>query len=205
MFNLMQVQPQDSGVAHAPFTERRRDPRVRSVFRVGLVSSATDQGLCRIINISDHGAMLRSNVRPNLGDRLTVKLSDDIAVSGEVVWTSDTDCGVAFEDSVDCLDVLHRSYEASRAGGYRPHRLNIEQSARAYVDGSTIPVTVRNVSQRGMKISHSGSFTPGMRVKVRTQSGQERRGIVRWAEDGEAGLWLLDQYAPEELSSATLL
>jgi hypothetical protein len=205
MFNQIQLQVPHPGAARPRIGERRQCSRVKCVYRVGMIRTARAVGLCRITNISDGGAMLRSNMGLKRGDRLTLSLSEAIALPAKVAWSAAGACGISFDEEIDCLDVLHRSYQTMQARSYRPHRLEVEQDALASAAGSTVPVTIHNVSQRGMKLSPSARFEPGMGIKVRTQSGRERRGIVRWTKEGDAGVWLLDPYAPEELSSTALL
>ena len=64
---------------------------------------------------------------------------------------------------------------------------------------------LHDVSQRGMKIGHDGSFFPGMAVKVMMGPGIERRGIVRWSHDNLAGLILTEPFQIYELGSASAL
>jgi hypothetical protein len=170
--------------------------------RVARAVADNDCGLARIKNISDDGAQLRLKLPVMLGDALTLDLAEDLSLTGRVVWTSDSDCGLKFDQSVDCARLLTNLAEGTRAGTTRPLRLSVTKSAISCGENGIRLIGVTDVSQRGMKVRHDGSFTPGLSVKITLPSGIERCGVVRWTKDNYAGVMLLDPFSPEELGSA---
>ncbi len=185
--------------------DRRCGPRVRTVYRITSVSVRNDQGLARIRNISDGGMQLDMTLPVLLGDRVKVLLSATHILKGRVVWTNGNECGLRFDEPIDSIAMLHDSGEAIRAPSARAPRLPVKTIAVAESEGSTRAVKVCDISQRGMKITDDGSFTPGIPVRVTLASGVQRRGIVRWSKDGFAGVLLTETFSPSELGRSSKL
>ena len=182
--------------------ERRSARRQRAVYRIAHVETRCDNGLARVVDISDDGVGLKLHMPVMLGDNVTVHLTEHLTVAGRVVWTAGADCGLQLDNPIDS-DALLREFGARpRAQAQRPPRIAIDQPAVARSEAGVRKVQVRDVSQHGMKVLHDGSFTEGLRVKVTLSSGTERRGVVRWSSDGIAGLILLEPFTTAELGSA---
>lgn len=182
-------------------TDQRRDQRFRTVYRVARVLGPGDQGLARVHNISDRGMMLSLSLPLALGERVRVDLSDRCSLTGEVAWHHARRCGVELYQRIDSAGLLKRLYQERRETTTRPLRLN---HCKALVVSSPLGlqvVTLRDVSQAGMKVVHDGRFTPGLPVKVRLTPQIERRGVVRWSEDGLAGISLTELLSVEDLGS----
>lgn len=185
--------------------ERRRAARFLTVLRVALVTRERDMGLWRVCNISDRGMMLATRVRLVPGERLTIGLSDSIAFAGRVIWWDGDRCGVAFDEPIDCAATLHALVEEQRQPHYRPPRLTVATRAIAWCDKGLHTVHIYNLSHHGVAFTHDGCFRPGMRTKLHFETGEDYRGVVRWSEDGRAGLFLTDPIPPAKLESARRL
>ena len=61
---------------------------------------------------------------------------------------------------------------------------------------------LRNLSRMGVGLRHARRIRRGGTVKLVFGNGVERRGAVRWANDEQAGLLLLEPLAPHELACA---
>lgn len=182
-------------------SERRLSPRQRTVYRVAHVETREDSGLARIYNISDEGLGLQVHFPVMLGDTITVRLTEDIAIEGQVVWTSGADCGLQLSDPVDSEALLRAMAAQAGSTARRPLRLPVNKPAIARSERGIRKIEIQDVSQNGMKVVHDGSFTEGLRVKVSLASGLERRGVVRWSRGGIAGLILLEPFSASELGS----
>lgn len=184
-----------------PQADRRLNSRQRTIYRVAHVETAEDHGLARIYNISDDGLGLQLHMPVMLGDAVTVRLTDDLAIAGHVVWTNGADCGLQLRDRIDSEALLRKMAVEARSTNQRALRIPVNKPAVARSENGTRRIDIRDVSRQGMKVQHDGSFHPGLNVKVSLASGLERRGIVRWSRDGIAGLMLLDPFSTSELGS----
>ena len=182
--------------------ERRESRRFHTVLRVAQVIREHDVGLWRVRNISDRGVMLTTGVQVIPGERLTINLSDAIGVEGRAVWWDGERCGVAFDRPIDCAAVLGALVMERKQPRYRPPRLDVATRAIAYCDKGLHSVRVYNLSHHGAAFSHDGCFRSGMAAKLHFETGEDYRGIVRWSEEGRAGLYLTDPIPCAMLESA---
>ncbi len=179
--------------------DRRTADRVRTVYRLARVQSQGSEGLARIRNVSDDGMKIDLGLPVELDQWVRVWISETVSVHGQVVWKDEKGCGLQFAEPVDSITLLRDTAEQIRLGETRPPRISTELRAVVSSQQGISPTSVHDVSQRGMKLVHDGRFTPGLPVKVRLESGIERRGVIRWVRDEVAGLMLTEVLSVEEL------
>lgn len=197
--------PQKTPLKLGPDYERRENTRFHTVLRVALVTREHDVGLWRVRNISDRGIMLATRVQLVPGERLTISLSEAIAVEGKVVWWDGDRCGVAFDEPIDCAEMLHALVEERKTPSYRPPRLTVATRAIAYCEKGLHTVRIYNLSHHGAAFMHDGCFRAGMPTKLHFETGEDYRGFIRWSEEGRAGLFLTDPIPSAKLESARRL
>ena len=189
----------------APRSESRcNDGRITTVYRHVKIEHDGDEGLARCRNISAGGMRLNASIPLNLNDHVIVTFCRT-ELTGQVVWLSGNDCGIAFDQPVDCEQLLHNAALDTIRGASRPHRLRASLPAKVAYEGKTCPTMVADISVRGMKIAHEGDFQPGLHVRVILNNGCEKEGVVRWSKDNIAGVILLDPFAVEDLGSVQRL
>ena len=182
--------------------ERRESTRFHTVLRVAQVTREHDVGLWRVRNISDRGIMLSTHVQVIPGERLSVNLSDTVSVDGRAVWWDGERCGVAFDREIDSAALLENLVVEQKTARYRPPRLSVATRAIAYCDKGLHTVRVYNMSQHGAGFIHDGCFQAGMTAKLHFETGEDYRGVVRWSNEGRAGLFLTEPIPCAKLESA---
>jgi hypothetical protein len=182
--------------------ERRAAPRFRTIYRVAQVTRAHDVGLWRMRNISDEGMMLLTSVPVRVGEKLTLKLSDQVTLAATALWWDGERCGVAFDEVIDCAALLESLSDEHKSPQHRPMRLPVNTRALAYSDRGLHTVHLFDISQHGAGVTHDGCFHPGMTTKLHFETGDEYRGVVRWNHDGKAGIFLVEPIPSEKLESA---
>lgn len=185
--------------------ERREENRFLTVMRVATVAREHDIGLWRVRNISDGGMMLMTQVKVVPGEPLTVALSDTISVEGRALWWDGERCGVEFTRRLDCAALLEALVAEQKSPSYRPPRLPVATRAIAYCDKGLHTVRIFNLSQHGAGFTHDGCFRTGMAAKLHFGTGEEHRGVVRWSQDGRAGMFLIEPISCARLESAARL
>jgi hypothetical protein len=184
--------------------ERRAEYRIRTVYRVAKVATGCDLGLWRVRNISNRGMMLLTSVRVAAGEHLSIALSDGVAIEGKIVWCEDGCCGIAFDQPIDSAALLRSLVEERQAPDHRAPRLPVSTRALAYDETGIHSVKICDLSQNGIGFTHHGDFRPGTKVKLLLENGLKRCGIIRWSDEGHAGLALLEPFTCEELNSTSL-
>lgn len=185
--------------------ERRSSPRIRSVFFVVRVTRDADAGLFLVRNISDVGMSLVAHVELQVGERLSIALSDDVSITGSVAWCEGQFCGVEFDEPVDCESFLKSFSKAKRDHQRAAMRLPVMKRATSYSMAGIHSVQVTNVSPRGVGLAHDGALRSGMFISLVLESGATRRGAVCWSKNGQAGVLLSEPFTLEELESASAL
>ena len=187
-----------------PLVGRRQSCRTKTVYRLVKVVHDGAEGLARCRNLSDGGMKLNVSIPLDLNDQVTVTLSTT-ELSGRVIWVNGKDCGIAFDEPVDCARLLESATQESAATSARPPRLNTNLPATINVFGETSKAIVSDISVRGMKIANDGNFQPGLKVRVILDNGYERDAVVRWSRDNIAGVMLLEPFNVDDLGSVQRL
>jgi hypothetical protein len=190
-------------VRQAPsLIERREAHRIHTVCRLAKVAGLDDEGLCRVCNISDRGMMFKSRSRAKPGERLSISLSNNVTLGAVTVWSDAEHVGVRFTEPVDSTALLCALATEQRSPDYRSLRLAVDGRALAFDEGGVHPVKIRNISRHGVGLEHSNRLRRGTAIKLVFESGVERRGVVRWADQEQAGLFLIEPFSAEEMASA---
>ena len=184
------------------FVERREVYRIHTVCRFARVACRGDEGLWRVCNMSDRGMMFRSHCRAGPGEPLSIALSDNLTLAAVVVWSDADHIGARFVEPVDSAALLCGLATAQRSPQYRALRLAVDGRALAFDEGGVHAVRIRNISRHGVGLDHPNRLRRGTKVKLVFEDGTERRGVVRWADQAQAGLFLLEPFAPDEMASA---
>lgn len=143
--------------------ERRSGRRLKVASRPVHIDhgSATASAICE--NISDRGMRLRLPASFDLNDACVIIFTADAWISGRVIWINGEECGISFDQPIDCALFV---FDAAGHSG------NLVAAAG----------TARSGQQ----------FRPGLHVKIALSSGQERRGVLQWTTDEVASLVMLD-------------
>lgn len=190
---------------HEISPDRRSAQRTLTIYRLVQIDSGGDRGFARCRNISDSGVRLDLSMPLEIGAAVEIAFSPSNVLPGRVVWKVDHSCGIAFDAKVDSAHVLTRSAAELHGDRARPFRLSANLPARVSSDGRTRATTVLDISQRGVKLTHDGSFHRGMSIRVVLASGAEREGVVQWVEDHTAGVYFIEPFSVDELGSIKAL
>ena len=124
-----------------------------------------------------------------------------MAIEGEVVWASDGQIGVQFDEPIEVSTVLSALVRSAPGGRVnRAPRLPIDCDGELVIADRTLAIDVQDISQRGIKVRASYVRT-GDEVTVRLAGLEPRKAVVRWTRPGTAGLVFLRPLALEVLAS----
>ena len=189
----MEIQPVEttlyslSDVPPAPVGDgdRRDGQRHMTLYRVGSIVVEDRRELCLIKNISAGGMMIRLYCSISEDTPVTVELKSGQPISGRISWTRDQNAGIAFDESIDVIDILSTSMD-----GPRPRMPRIETSCHATIrDGANVlRVRACDISQGGLKIRCDTVVTPGADVIVTLPGLDPQPGIACWNDDGFTGI-----------------
>lgn len=180
--------------------DRRHTPRFCTVCFDVKVVRGENAGLFRARNISDSGIKLDTHWRMTLGEQVLIKLSEQLAINGNVSWSEPGHCGIEFVRPIDCAALLRAGAELKR-DDRRHGALRLETMTRAtcYGENGIRPVRITDVSHHGMGLAHDGTLAQGMVLRLIAENGVARSGAVRWASAGRAGVRLIEPLSSKEL------
>lgn len=169
--------------------ERRGAPRMTTLLRIGKLTTAEDQRLCMIRNISSAGAMLKLYQPIEVGARVAVEVTPDCPVEAVVIWTQDDLAGIAFDAPIDVVAALRGS---KPDGPYRrvarTPRVRIRRPARLCTDDIECPVVLCDVSLNGAKVETDAVLATDSDVALFVEGLPALPGRVRWCRNSHAGV-----------------
>ena len=165
--------------------DRRGGQRHMTLYRVGSILVEDRRELCLIKNISAGGMMIRLYCSIGDGTPVTVELKSGQPIGGRISWTRDQNAGIAFDQSIDVIDILSTTMD-----GPRPRMPRIETNCHATMreGANVVRVQACDISQGGLKIRTDTIFQQGAEVIVTLPGLDPQRGIACWSDNGFAGV-----------------
>jgi hypothetical protein len=177
-----------SDKAPDPPSDRRRDPRHLTILRVGALIGPEGRELCLIRNISGGGLMAHVYSRHTPGERVSIELRSGEPIEGTVVWIDGFNVGVGFEQPIDVTEML--SSQSALDAGWRPRlpRVEVDRLATVRCGARVYGANTRDISQGGVKIETDEPLSVGSDVVLTMEKFRPLHGVVRWCDDGLAGI-----------------
>lgn len=168
--------------------ERRREARYTLILRVGVLEQDGRSSLCLVRNISPAGVQVKIYAQPVPNARVSIRVADEPAVHGRLVWIKDETAGINFDEELDPAALLRVQQKL------RPHRrraiprVAVEASATLRTGGRTRRAAVCDISSVGARVRTHSPLTPGDRAMVTLDNMPTISAYVRWSDGGESGL-----------------
>lgn len=182
--------------------ERRAYPRVRAIGRVAFIRSRGDNGLCRIVNISNGGAMIDTALALVTGERIELTISHSHRFVARVAWRGDRKSGLAFQGTTDCMALLRRLVDDQRAGRTYEPRLALSDRVVATTAAGTFFAELESISQTEMVLRHSAAVRPGDSIQISLADGLRSNGVAVSSESGCSLVRLASTVPLDRLGSA---
>jgi hypothetical protein len=168
--------------------ERRAAERHLKILRVGTLIVDGRRELCLIRNISAGGLMAHVYSKLSEGARVTVELKTHQPVTGEVIWTSESNVGIQFDEAMDVAELL--ANPAVLDNGWRPRtpRVEIDRMATLRAGARTWWVHARDISQSGVKVETDHPPEADTEVVLTLEGFRPIAGVVRWQRQDSCGV-----------------
>ena len=174
--------------APPPPRERRRQARHLTILKVGTLIVDGGRELCLIRNISAGGLMAHvySSLTPEKA--IHVELKTNQAVAGRVSWVDGSNIGITFDAPIDVEEMLATQSVLENGWRTRLPRVEVDRLATLRVGARTHWVGTRDISQGGIKIESDQPLEAGAHVVLSLEKFRPVHGVVRWCQDGLAGI-----------------
>lgn len=156
--------------------------------RAGRLVSGSAGRLCFLRKISESGAILHFDGPAASGETLEIELMDGIVLAGEVAWREGCEIGLRFHAPVDVMDLIARDLIAQPGERRRLPRIELACTARVQLGEEVLIVTVRDISQGGLKVEMDAAPPAGTRIQVLLDGLGPVQGEVRWSQGGVTGI-----------------
>lgn len=178
-----------SSKAPQPPAERRKDSRFLRILRVGSLIARGKQELCLIRNISAGGLMAQVYSPLDDGERVAVELKTNTQLAGTVIWVQDDgNVGIEFDQPMDVEEMLSTPAQLDNGWVPRMPRVEVDWLATVRVGAKVCWVTVRDISQGGVKFESDQTLQAGQQVVLTIDKFRAVPGVVRWYADGVGGI-----------------
>jgi hypothetical protein len=174
--------------AAPPPPDRRRQQRHLTILRIGALIVEGTRELCLVRNISAGGVMAHVYRHLEIGTRVAVEIKNDDPLPGRVVWESDSNVGIAFDQKIDVPDLLATSKLLGDGRRARRPRVQINRLAKVRCGAEVYFLDALDISQGGVKVAVEQDLPIDADVVVTLDGFRPLPGIVRWVANGHCGI-----------------
>jgi hypothetical protein len=148
---------------------------------------------CVIRKISALGVTVGSDLAPALGDRVAVEIATGQRPGGKVAWTSRSELGVRFDESIDVIALLNRQLVSQTRDRRTMPRLEVRCTAHIKCGEHFRPAMLRNISSRGLQLEGDELPAVGTYLSVFIEGLNMPPGEVVWRRDNLAGIEIFEE------------
>jgi hypothetical protein len=168
--------------------ERRKEPRYTLILRIAVLEQQGRTSLCLVKNVSSAGVQMKFYARPVLDGHCSVRVADEPAVKGRIMWVRDDVAGVSFDDELDTTTLLRVRQKLRPNRRRTTPRVSVDASAVVRAGGRTWRADVCDISSLGARVRTRSALKEGDRAVIALADMPPLNAYVRWSDGGEAGL-----------------
>ncbi|MDR6853475.1 hypothetical protein J2Y54_002995 [Sphingomonas sp. BE123] len=185
-----------------PEQDRRSggDTRLVTTLLVGRLASARGDVVCRVRNISEHGARVECALPLERGDKVQLELRGADLLDAQIAWAQGGACGLHFLSPVPA-ELILKPTPKEEGWHNRLPRLAAECAVLVTYDGRRLAATLRDINQRGMRIEGIQRTLPMGTLSVHIPNLGTVNATIRWQREDVAGLQFLTALRFETLSA----
>jgi hypothetical protein len=178
---------------------RGEDAGEDAALRPGALCSGSVRSACWIRKLGAGGAVVACDEAIKVGERLELELLNGQHLAGRVAWHEGGEIGLSFDTQIDVFALIAQDIVSQPGERRRMPRVEIACPALLDVDGRTEFVSIRDVSQGGVKIDMPFPLRPEQKVTVTLDGLRPVAGVVRWSAERRAGIAFLPELSWQEL------
>lgn len=168
--------------------KRRSQKRHSMILRVGVIEQAERTAFCLVRSISQTGVQVRLYTSEFNAGPAVIRIADEEAIAGEIVWKQGSYAGISFEGGID-LDTLLRFQQKLTATRRRSlPRINVAARAVLRTGGRNFPAFLCDISSFGLKVRTFRALRDERAALVTLPDLPSLRAYVRWTDGLESGL-----------------
>lgn len=196
LFSTEGVEEVAAAPASAPaVADQRASPRSRVLLKASayLVEGCAD---ATVRNVSREGIMVETTATLDPSQLVAFSLDERCFYFATVRWCRGGRVGLQLEDALAIFGLVDEK-EAGHADHHRMRdkRHAVEIPGRIMLVALPVPVTVRDISQTGMRLEGDLAVETDSRVMIKLRDRPLLFGTVRWTTGPKAGLEISERMA----------
>jgi hypothetical protein len=168
--------------------ERRDEVRHTLILRVGVLEQGGKASLCIVKNISSMGVQFKFYAPPIVGATASIRVADETAVEGHVVWAKGDIAGMNFFEELDARALLRVRQKLKSIRRRIMPRIDVDASATLRSGGRVCRARVCDISSLGARVRTKSPLKAGDRAVLAFADLPSLNAFVRWSDGGESGL-----------------
>ena len=168
--------------------QRRQEPRLLTLLRVGSIIIDGRRELCLIRNISAMGLMLHVYSVLHEGQRVEVEMKTGQQIAGRVKWIAESNVGLEFDEAIDVMAMLASQLVSLNDLKPRMPRVEVRCPATLRMGSHSYRVVTRDISQGGAKIALAAVLPPDAEIVLSMEGFHSLHGVLRWCDGEVAGM-----------------
>lgn len=162
-------------------------PRLVTTLLLGRIVSASGDTLCRVRNLSSHGARIECALPLMRGEAVELELRCRPSLSARVAWSRDGVAGLHFDAGI-ATDTLMHAGPLPAGRHLRLPRLAADCPVLVAQGADRLAGTLTDIGQRGCRVVSERPLRDGWLVTVRLPGLGAREANMRWHDDAATGL-----------------
>ncbi|HEV2594499.1 MAG TPA: PilZ domain-containing protein [Sphingomicrobium sp.] len=173
---------------NASFREKRADHRHILILRVGVLEHEGGSSLCLLKNISAAGIQIRVYSKLLVGGEISIRVADEEAIRGQVIWTEKDMAGIQFLEDLDGTTLLRVQQKLMPNRRRVMPRLAVQGSTTVRCRGLTWRAQVHDISNFGARVRSPYTLSEGDRAIIEFSNLPSINAYVRWTDGVDCGL-----------------
>ncbi|NIJ18751.1 hypothetical protein FHS95_000420 [Sphingomonas naasensis] len=178
----------------------RQRPDAQAAFDAAFLVTDCERFPCSLQRLSSAGATIEIEAQLSEAEPMRLEMASGQAIPGRIDWCADGEAGFVFEAPIDIISTLARTLANLPAERRSMPRVEIHQLVAIRSGSKVEHARTRNISQGGVGIDTRLDLAVGDPVQLTFDALRPLDGVVRWVQDGHAGIAF-----DEELGWQTLM
>jgi hypothetical protein len=166
----------------------QHQPDAQAAFDAAFLVSDCERFPCSLQRLSSAGATLQIQAQLSQDESMRLEMASGQVVGGKIDWCADGEAGFVFDEPIDIISTLARTLANLPAERRSMPRVEINQLVSIRDAGKVEHARTRNISQGGVGIDTRLELAVGDPVQLTFDALRHLDGVVRWMQDGQAGI-----------------
>lgn len=171
------------------------------VLRAGWLIVDGSRRSCLIRAITGGGAVVHGDMALRPGQIISFQLGGAAPLGASVAWVEDNEAGIEFESPADVVAMIAADLAGQPDERRSMPRVGVHCFGRVQTAKGSCPITVRDVSQGGIRADVEGGSTlsRGAAVSISIDGFRPLQGSIRWNDGTSIGIAFDAELAWQEL------